>query len=227
MNNRIPVLKEEIANLVPALDRHQQDAAKVALMIGEALCEAKELCGHGQWGLFLKGCSVSSRSAQRYMRLHKAGMNSAMVAYFGLADAERYARIIELANSAGDQHLFICWEDGSGGYEHSIFWQYALDAFFLIGVRMPHNAPGEQFVMPKPLDEFHLAIAHEHLFPRMGRLYGKQVLSGDEMGKWIDDVGLEVVGHGLDTRLQWNVGHPHTYAQGEHTRMGHIDRAGV
>jgi hypothetical protein len=50
----------------------QHDALTFAVEAGNALLEAKKVCGHGAWLPWLSGnCSMSERTAQSYMRLAK------------------------------------------------------------------------------------------------------------------------------------------------------------
>jgi hypothetical protein len=55
--------------------------------MGEALCEAKSLCQHGEWTDFLEEAGITQRSAQRYMRVVKSGMDKEYVMSVGLAAA--------------------------------------------------------------------------------------------------------------------------------------------
>lgn len=91
MSNRLPILKAAISAAHFDVGRHLASAADRALVAGEMLVEAKDLCPHGTWSAWLADVGISERTAQRYMSLHRAGFKSAMVADLGMATCERYA----------------------------------------------------------------------------------------------------------------------------------------
>lgn len=89
-SNRLPTLAAEARQAHAESLHHSQKAADRALVAGSALVEAKALCAHGTWGDWLAQTGIPERSAQRYMKLHRAGITSAMVADLGgIAEAER------------------------------------------------------------------------------------------------------------------------------------------
>jgi hypothetical protein len=91
LSNRLPILQEQITDLHRDVLNHTASAAEKALAAGAALVEAKAICGHGAWGVFLADAGIPERTAQRYMKLHRAGMKSATVADLGgIAAAERF-----------------------------------------------------------------------------------------------------------------------------------------
>ena len=62
-----------------------------ALDGGAMLIEAKALCERGEWLPFLKSAGVAERTAQRWMKLHRAGFESAIVADLGFNQCEAWA----------------------------------------------------------------------------------------------------------------------------------------
>ncbi|MDF3216275.1 DUF3102 domain-containing protein [Mesorhizobium sp. M7A.F.Ca.CA.001.09.2.1] len=91
MSNRLPILASEAKKAHKDVGTFTGMAAVQALKAGEVLAEAKALCGHGHWAAWLRSTSISERSAQRYMLMHRAGLKPAIVADLGFAAAERYA----------------------------------------------------------------------------------------------------------------------------------------
>lgn len=92
-SNRLPTLADEARQAHAETLHHTKRAADRALAAGAALNEAKALCAHGTWGDWLAQTGIPERSAQRYMKLHRAGCNSAMVADMGTAKAETIAAL--------------------------------------------------------------------------------------------------------------------------------------
>lgn len=93
MSNRLPILFGKVTGLHREVLDHTDKAAETAIAAGAALVEAKGLCQHGEWGTWLKSTGLSERTAQRYMKLHKGGCNSAIVADLGIARAERLSSL--------------------------------------------------------------------------------------------------------------------------------------
>lgn len=92
-SNRLPVLLAAAREAHDEAARYTVTAAERGLAAGAALVEAKALVGHGGWTARLRDTGIPERTAQRYMALHKAGCNSATVALFGWAEAERLASL--------------------------------------------------------------------------------------------------------------------------------------
>lgn len=92
-SNRLPALAAEARQAHAETMHHAQKAADRALAAGAALDEAKALCAHGAWGDWLAETGIPGRTAQRYMKLHRAGCNSAIVADMGTANAEAIAAL--------------------------------------------------------------------------------------------------------------------------------------
>ena len=90
-SNRLPTLADEARKAHSETMHHAHSAAERSIAAGAALNEAKALCAHGTWGDWLAETGIPERSAQRYMKLHRAGCNSAMVADMGTAKAETIA----------------------------------------------------------------------------------------------------------------------------------------
>ncbi len=93
LSNRLPDLASAIADLHRSVTAHSIAAAEAALAAGAALVEVKALVPHGAWGDFLQTTGLSDRTAQRYMVLHRGGLNSAMVAELGIAQSERISSL--------------------------------------------------------------------------------------------------------------------------------------
>ncbi|WP_068301168.1 DUF3102 domain-containing protein [Pararhodobacter sp. CCB-MM2] len=93
MSNRLPILQNAALVAHKESAQHSKWAAQNALKAGEALAEAKGLCAHGQWAAWLAETGIPERTAQRYMKLHRAGCKSATVAEMGIARAERLASL--------------------------------------------------------------------------------------------------------------------------------------
>lgn len=82
-SNRLPTLADEAKQAHNESLDHAQKAAERALAAGAALNEAKGLCAHGTWGDWLAQTGIPQRSAQRYMKLHSAGLKSDTVSDLG------------------------------------------------------------------------------------------------------------------------------------------------
>lgn len=66
----LPSLAEQINIEHAAAEKHARTALDHALRAGDLLIQVKSQIGHGEWISWLEArCSVSPRSAQRYMRL--------------------------------------------------------------------------------------------------------------------------------------------------------------
>ena len=92
--NRLPALAKEVAGLHREIGQHATAMAEKALQAGAALAEAKALAGHGNWSDWLSDAGITERTARRYMRLHRADLESATVADLGLNGAERLAGLL-------------------------------------------------------------------------------------------------------------------------------------
>lgn len=87
-SNRLPTLAAGIRTAHGAVERSAIAAAEHALAAGRMLAEAKALVAHGHWATWLaEHTGISARTASRYMRLARAGLNSATVADLGIAAA--------------------------------------------------------------------------------------------------------------------------------------------
>ena len=66
----LPMLAGEIIRTNQLVEESKNKAIHYAIECGAALIEAKSLCKHGEWGVWLKNnCSVSERTTQIYMKL--------------------------------------------------------------------------------------------------------------------------------------------------------------
>lgn len=208
MSNRLPVLQGQIADLHQEVLRHTIAAGEKALTAGGALNEAKALCKHGEWGAFLKATGIPERSAQRYMKLHRFGFTSAMVADFGLAQAERIASVAEKI-----------WPDPARGRVFSgrlgkeTFWgvtfrpdeaEYAFYAyvhFSNVDASHPIGLMGRAMAMPKPVNRLGLAVGH---IIEMGAVpidVAHDIPQGDAAG-WFGTVGARLVNSGSGLHLE-------------------------
>jgi len=119
-SNRLPTLADDARRAHGESLHHAGRAADRALAAGAALAEAKALCAHGTWGAWLAETGIPERSALRYMKLHRAGCNSAIVADMGMSRAERVAAL----------GLTIWPQDGAGieaaGFNRDGSFAYAL-----------------------------------------------------------------------------------------------------
>jgi Protein of unknown function (DUF3102) len=88
-DNYLPALAHAIT---VALSGHRDNAirsAEHAIEAGRLLTDAKAAVEHGEWQSWLKAsCSLSERSAQRYMRLHRAGLKAPRVADLSIRAAD-------------------------------------------------------------------------------------------------------------------------------------------
>lgn len=91
MSNRLPHLEASARAVHKAIGAHEKAAATKGLEAGAALVEAKALVRHGEWKSWLSGTGIPERSAQRYMALTRGGLESAIVADTGVAEASRLA----------------------------------------------------------------------------------------------------------------------------------------
>lgn len=171
MSNRLPVLQGEIAQYHRDVQRHTAAAAEKALAAGAALIEAKALCGHGQWGHFLAEAGIPERSAQRYMRMHRLGLETAIVADLGVAEADRMAGLMErLWPDAGCGKHAI----GTSGKDMfaSVVWRPSSEPYaFFVGMHL--GEPCEKTGIPtfgrnvfcaRPMAAFGVAMAHKMEF---------------------------------------------------------------
>lgn len=121
-SNRLPVLLDEARAAHAEALHHAARAAERALAAGAALCEAKDLCPHGAWGAFLADASIPERTAQRYMKLHRAGFTSATVADLGVKQAEALASAgLKLWPKEGEGRIAV-WRDDPGFEGASAWW---------------------------------------------------------------------------------------------------------
>lgn len=115
MSNRLLHLEDTARSSHTSVSTHAKAASEKALQAGAALIEAKSLLKHGQWSNWLAQTGIPERSAQRYMAIAKGGLNSAIVADMGLAEAARLAGLghrlwptddrIRHAEGIDDQHV--------------------------------------------------------------------------------------------------------------------------
>jgi hypothetical protein len=84
-SNRLAVLAAEIRDADGRFRRSAEEAAAAALEAGRLLVEAKALLKHGTWLPWLREhCAMSARSATRYMRIAKSGLEIGRVADLGI-----------------------------------------------------------------------------------------------------------------------------------------------
>jgi hypothetical protein len=88
--NRLAVLAAEIQEAHADTLKYLHRAAERALEAGKLLLEAKELLGHGQFLPWIKeNCQLSERTAQRYMRIARSGVEPAKLADLGIAAVDK------------------------------------------------------------------------------------------------------------------------------------------
>jgi hypothetical protein len=91
--------------------------ATAALAAGNALIEAKELVRHGEWRDWLKAnCSMSTRTAQRYMQMARSGLNAPRVALLGIRGASEAIARREAAIEFRDASRLLYLWAGTPGF---------------------------------------------------------------------------------------------------------------
>lgn len=120
-SNRLPILLEAVKNASVVFAKAERIGAEAAYDMGVALVEAKSLCQHGEWTGFLEQAGVTPRSAQRYMRVVKSGMDREYVAMIGLSDAleeidraqkimpDSWTATMAVFKDEDDPSVFIWW----------------------------------------------------------------------------------------------------------------------
>lgn len=134
MSNRLPTLAAEIRKAHADVQEAAKTAAERAIDAGNALIEAKALCGHGEWLPWLReNCALAERTAQLYMKVAKSGLKAATIAVLGLAAAAK-AVVLNMADPfAGDTDealhewtVYMLWGVVQGRYapeaEHYCEW---------------------------------------------------------------------------------------------------------
>ncbi len=158
MSNRLPILSNEVVSLHQQLLEHQSSAAENALLLGEALTEAKALCRHGQWSGWLNAAFIPERSAQRYMLLHRSGLKPATLADLGTTLAERYATIgLRLWPGEG-QATIDSFADHDGPHGFAIWWRLDKDRLHYRKITVVPNVAEVVCVEPQPLLPWQLGV---------------------------------------------------------------------
>ncbi len=148
MSNRLPILQSTIRDLYKKALLFSLTSADCALKVGVSLNEAKALCAHGKWNEWLDSAEIPARTAQRYMKLARAGCKSAIVADLGVVEAECLA-------SLGLQ----LWPSESRGCEYAVLDAAAM-AYCIIAARDDGRA--EYFftrLFENPADDFWCGMA--------------------------------------------------------------------
>src|SRR5689334_9487178 len=84
-SNRLVMLAAEIREADGRFHRSTEEAAAAGLEAGAKLIEAKSLLKHGQWLPWLREhVAMSDRTANRYMKLARSGLNPPQVADLGI-----------------------------------------------------------------------------------------------------------------------------------------------
>jgi hypothetical protein len=92
-HNRLATLAASIRALDAAIRRSAEQIAREAVEAGKLLIEAKGLLRHGEWLPWLREhVAMSERTATRYMRLARSGLEIGHVADLGIAAAARVGR---------------------------------------------------------------------------------------------------------------------------------------
>ncbi len=87
-DNRLAVLAAEVQAADGRFRRSAEQAAAAAIEAGQKLIEAKSLVAHGGWLPWLRDrVAMSERTATRYMRLARSGMDIRHVADLGIRAA--------------------------------------------------------------------------------------------------------------------------------------------
>jgi hypothetical protein len=209
-SNRLPTLQAELAKLHADVQHHTAAAAEKALAAGAALVEAKALCKHGEWAGWLKATGVPERSAQRYMRLHRLGLKSAIVADLGVAEADRVAALMEKLWPDPGCGKFCIGASGRGMFS-SVIWRPDSDPFayfagYQVGeIAEDHDIPtwGRSVNSERPMAALGIAIAHQQEFSPL-RITGVFDFEGEQeaiehfqtMQSEMTDAGLRFIGGG-------------------------------
>lgn len=213
-SNRLPILQAEARAAHDDAMRHSMAAAERALAAGAALAEAKSLCAHGQWLPWLAEAGIPERSAQRYMKLHNAGLKSATVADLGLSEAEVIAGLMAKLWPKKDPGGLLL--EGWDGQRHfaAVVAREGDFAFYGVmhGLGQPgHHARGASrggqiLVLKRPVSRQGLALVHKSEvggipFERADEIDGDAARA--ELDAWrgfsVDMSALDVAGVRLET----------------------------
>ncbi len=206
-SNRLPTLADEARQAHSEILHHVESAAKRALAAGAALAEAKALCAHGKWGDWLAETGIPERSAQRYMRLHRAGLKSATVADLGLSQAERIAGVIEKAWPQANRGRVLTGSRGDESFwavtfrpDEAEFSFYGMVHFYGVAANS-FGLGGHAVAMGKPIAPVGLAMGH---LSEVGAIpiLGQIDFAADCADAWFDTVGARLVRHVWGTRLE-------------------------
>lgn len=116
MSNRLPILAADIRSAHSEALAAANTAAERAIAAGNMLVEAKALVKHGQWLPFLKEAGIPERTAQRYMTLADARLNSDTVSLLGgVVPALRFVRLRTLATGQFDRAEAAAIRQAQGG----------------------------------------------------------------------------------------------------------------
>lgn len=102
-SNSLTVLADEVREAFGRYRQRNLAAIEAYLEVGRKLNEAKPLAGHGNWLPFLERAGVGKHTAQRAMRIARAGLKNDTVQFLGGIRAalefsdEQLSRIAELA----------------------------------------------------------------------------------------------------------------------------------
>lgn len=109
-SNRLSVLAAEVKDKFALSATAERSAIDLALAAGATLCEAKDICKHGEWLPFLDAACVQERTAQRYMKLARSGLKSDTVSDLGgIKAALRWLERLQLPGA--DEFLMVSLDD--------------------------------------------------------------------------------------------------------------------
>jgi len=157
-SNRLPMLAAEVKDKFAASATAERSAIDLALAAGAALCEAKDICKHGEWLPFLDAAGVQERKAQRYMKLARSGLKSDTVSDLGgIKAALRWLDRLQLPGA--EEYLMVSLDEfapeTSGAL--AIIWQKTAGPGFIIFNLDPRDDWAKSFARP--------VIETEHLWP--------------------------------------------------------------
>jgi hypothetical protein len=122
-DNRLAALSAYIRAADGRFRRSAREAATAAIEAGNSLIEAKTLVSHGEWMPWLRiNAAMSVRTATRYMRLARSGLDIGHVADLGVRGAE--ASLVTPRRRAPSQNetLRVSRELTDGGYLVAYLW---------------------------------------------------------------------------------------------------------
>lgn len=128
LSNSLADLAERIKDTHSAFVAAQRMTADKAIETGQLLCEAKELCRHGEWLPLLARSGIGERWARRLMQIARSGLKSETVSDLGgiaatlqwlsaftmPTDGETLVVSLDGFADSTDEPLAFIWSEGGG-----------------------------------------------------------------------------------------------------------------